>query len=179
MTLDQLSQIFPHAGAMARTFISPLNAVMDEFEINTPLRAAAFLAQIGHESGQLRYVCELADGKGYEGRKDLGNTEVGDGPRFKGRGLIQITGRANYTEIAHDLGIDCVNHPELLEQPTNAVRVSAWYWIKHGLNALADKDDQIGISGMINCGRATVPQSRINGLAERLAFAKKAKEVLR
>lgn len=179
LTLEQLAKIFPNAGLLIATYIDPLNATMFEFEIDTPLRMASFLAQIGHESGQLRYVKELASGEAYEGRKDLGNTEVGDGVKFKGRGLIQITGRANYTAILHDLGIDCVRHPSLLEQPVNACRVSGWYWDKHNLNALADRSDQLGISGTINCGRASVPATRINGLADRLGLFERAKEVLK
>ena len=95
-------------------FIQPLNDTMDEFGITTPARQAAFLAQVCHESGSLHYTRELADGTAYEGRADLGNTEPGDGPRFRGRGLIQVTGRANYRACGTALNLDLIGHPEML-----------------------------------------------------------------
>ena len=99
----------------ASEFCEPLNNAMEKYSINTLLREAAFLAQVGHESGRLFYVKEIASGKAYEGRKDLGNTKVGDGVKFKGRGLIQITGRTNYKQCGTDLKLDLLTHPELLE----------------------------------------------------------------
>lgn len=143
---------------------------MLEFAITTPLRIAAFIAQIGHESAQLRYVKELASGAAYEGRKDLGNTQVGDGIRFKGRGLIQVTGRSNYTALLMALDIDCLEHPELLETPENACRSAAWWWSTHGLNQLADTQDFSRITKVINGGT--------NGLAERQSFYNTALKVL-
>ena len=98
ITGAQLQSIMPFAKARIPSFVAPLNAAMYEFHINSPLRQAAFIAQIAHESGELRYVKEIASGAAYEGRKDLGNTQPGDGMRYKGRGLIQITGRNNYAE---------------------------------------------------------------------------------
>lgn len=170
MTLDQLIKIMPYARARAPTFLAPLNAAMAEFGITTPARQASFLAQIGHESGQLRYVRELASGAAYEGRKDLGNSTAGDGVRFKGRGLIQVTGRANYKACAAALGLDLVTHPELLEQPVNACRSAGWFWMSRGLNELADAGDQVKVTRRINGGT--------NGLAERLALFDVAKRVL-
>ena len=170
MTLDQLIKIMPYARARAPTFLAPLNAAMAEFGISTPARQASFLAQVGHESGQLRYVLELASGAAYEGRKDLGNTTAGDGVRFKGRGLIQITGRANYKACGAGLGLDLVSHPELLEQPVNACRSAGWFWMSHGLNELADAGDQVKVTRRINGGT--------NGLADRLALFEVAKRVL-
>src|SRR6478736_7421705 len=97
LTKDDLKRIMPLASASALDrFCEPINSTLPKYLINTPTRIAAFLAQIAHESGQFRYVKELASGEAYEGRKDLGNTQPGDGKKFKGRGLIQITGRNNY-----------------------------------------------------------------------------------
>ncbi len=173
MEVDQLIKIMPYSTKRAATFIEPLNATMQEFEINTPTRQAAFIAQLAHESGQLVYVKELASGSAYEGRKDLGNTSPGDGVKYKGRGLIQITGKVNYIAIMMALGIDCVEHPELLEEPVNACRVSGWFWSTHSLNALADintADSFVTITRRINGG--------INGLADRQGFWQTAKQVL-
>ena len=138
--------------ANAEKFAPFINDTCSRFQINTPARIVCFLAQVGHESGGLFFTEELASGKAYEGNvKDLGNTEQGDGVRFKGRGLIQITGRANYTSIHNDLGIDCINNPALLggknanlctpEQLKNATLSAGWFWNKKNLNALADKID--------------------------------------
>ena len=162
ITLAQLQRVMPYAHAAAARYVDPLNAAMTEFAINTTQRQAAFLAQIGHESGQFRYVRELASGAAYEGRHDLGNIEPGDGVRFKGRGLIQITGRLNYTGVMMDLDIDCIEHPELLETPVNACRTAGWFWQKHGLNELADAGDFERITRRINGGT--------NGEADRLAL---------
>lgn len=129
-----------------------------------------FLAQLAHESGGLVYTKELASGKAYEGRKDLGNVKAGDGIRFKGRGYIQITGRANYTALAKDLGIDCVNHPEMLEQPHWALMSALWFWKTKHLNKYADKDDFTGLTRAINGGT--------NGMADRLAWLKKANHAI-
>lgn len=170
MTRDDLLSIMPYAAKRIDAFLEQLNDAMQEFEINTPARQAAFLAQVGHESGQLRYVRELADGKGYEGRKDLGNTESGDGPRFKGRGLIQITGRANYIACGKALALDLLTKPELLEDPESACRSAGWFWKTHGLNELADTGDFLRITKRINGGT--------NGLADRQALYGKAQEVL-
>lgn len=170
MTPNDLLAILPFAKPHIAAFFTPIVNAMEEFEINTPARQASFLAQIGHESGQLRYVRELASGTAYEGREDLGNTHLGDGARFKGRGLIQITGRANYAACGEALGLDLVANPELLEEPVSACRSAGWFWKLHGLNELADAGDQVRITKRINGGT--------NGLADRLALFDKAKEVL-
>lgn len=170
VTASQLDAIMPLAKGRNSTFLPFLNAAMAEFGINTPARAAAFLAQIAHESGELRYVKELASGEAYEGRKDLGNTAVGDGVRFKGRGLIQLTGKNNYTMLMMSLDIPCLTSPEVLELPENACRSAAWFWKTHGLNELADQ------------GQFTLITKRINGgvthIAERLAYWAVAKKAL-
>lgn len=170
MNLDQLLAIMPAARRRASAFLDPLNAAMAEFGINTPARQASFLSQVGHESGQLLYVRELASGAAYEGRSDLGNTQPCDGVRFKGRGLIQITGRANYAACGAALGLDLLVRPELLEQPVNACRSAAWFWKTHGLNELADAGDQVRVTRRVNGGT--------NGLADRLALFAVADRVL-
>ena len=178
MTLDQLRAIMPSSGKRAETFLEPLNRAMEEFEINTPERQAAFLAQIAHESGSLRYVRELASGAAYDtGRlaERLGNTPEadGDGQRYKGRGLIQITGTANYSACSAALYGDSqhlLDHPELLELPNAAARSAAWFWKSRGLNELADAGDFLRITKRINGG--------INGMDDRMAHWEQAKKVL-
>jgi putative chitinase len=135
---------------------------MQEHGITTSKRQAAFLAQIAHESGELRYVRELASGDAYEGRLDLGNTQTGDGQRFKGRGLLQVTGRANYQSVGEALGLDLIAYPGLLEMPANACRSAGLFWARHGLNELADADKFGAITKRINGG--------FNGIDERLRY---------
>src|SRR4030095_4349985 len=120
----------------------------EEFGINTPLREAAFLAQIAHESGQLRFMEEIwgptEAQRSYEPQSDLarrlGNTEVGDGKRFKGRGPIQITGRANYATFGDLLGLDIINDPVMAAALEVGFRIAGLYWQKNGLNELADQE---------------------------------------
>lgn len=139
LTDEQLKKIYPASTQANRDKYLPyINKYADIYNVNTPDRMAAFLAQVGHESGQLKYAEEIASGAAYEGRKDLGNIQKGDGVRYKGRGLIQITGRANYTALSKDLGIDFVSNPKLLQDPEYAVLSAFWYWNKHKLNDLAD-----------------------------------------
>lgn len=139
-------------------FLSPLNQAMEDHNINTPMRIAHFLAQIAWESGSLKYVEEIASGAAYEGRKDLGNTEPGDGVRFKGRGLIQITGRANYKKYGDSLGLDFTHDWKwrLVAEPFYAADSAAWFWETHGLNELADKDEFTKITKIINGSTITV-----------------------
>ena len=154
VTAAQLHAIMPLAGARADVFAPILADVMLFRQINTPTRAAAFLAQVGHESGQLRLLRELwgptPAQQRYEGRADLGNTQPGDGKRFLGRGLIQITGRKNYAACGAALGLDLVTHPELLESPSNAAASAAWFWLQRNLNRYADRGDFLGLSIAIN-----------------------------
>lgn len=165
-----LAKIMPYAKSKAALYAPLLDSAMREFDINTPARQASFLSQVGHESGQLRYVRELASGAAYDGRKDLGNTQPGDGERYRGRGLIQITGRDNYIAAMMALDVDVLEHPELLETPVLACRSAAWFWKSHGLNELADAGDQVKVTRRINGGT--------NGLADRLALFDVAKRVL-
>ena len=191
LTLQQLITIMPNARSKAGIFLPALNAAMAEFGINTPARAASFLAQLAHESGQLVYVRELWGPTPSQIRYerdaaavwpphaktdrnqlpfDLGNSQAGDGSRFRGRGLIQITGRTNYTACGKALGLDLLAQPTMLEQTVNACRSAGWFWQSRGLNALADAGDQVAVTRRIN--------SSTNGLAERLVYFKTAQRVL-
>jgi len=174
ITEQQLLQILPNAGRQAGVFVPVLNTAMGRYGIVGKLRVAAFIAQVGHESGQLRYVREIwgptAQQAGYEGRADLGNTVKGDGSKYRGRGLIQITGRANHSACGEALGLDLINKPELLEQPQYAAMSAAWFWSTRGLNTLADQKDFTKITRRINGG--------LNGQADRQALYDKALQVL-
>lgn len=171
LTADQLEKIAPYStDALRAAYLPHLNAALAKYQINTPARLAAFLAQIIHESSSFRHVKELADGRAYEGNKSLGNHSKGDGERYKGRGLIQVTGRANYSQCGTALGLDLISHPEQLEQPENAVDSAAWYWNTHNCNALADVGKFNQITRIINGG--------YNGLNNRLAIYNHAKTVL-
>ncbi|WP_317002349.1 hypothetical protein RYH72_003008 [Pseudomonas syringae pv. actinidiae] len=178
ITAQQLLQILPNAGQKAGVFAPVLNTAMSKYQIVTVPRIAAFIAQVGHESGQLRYVRELG-GNDYLSKYDtgklaerLGNTPEadGDGQLYRGRGLIQVTGRANYEECGEALGLDLINHPELLELPQHAAMSAAWFWHRAGLNTLADKREFVAITKRINGGT--------NGLADRQALYERALKVL-
>lgn len=151
-----------------------IESAMAEFEINTRERQAAFLAQIGHESGGLHWTTEIWGPSiaqtHYEGRADLGNVEPGDGFRFRGRGLLQTTGRANYQATGEALGVDLIADPERLTEPMLASRSAAWYWQRHGLNELADQGDFKLVTRRVNGG--------LNGYDHRLALYEHALEVL-
>lgn len=135
--------------------------------MDTAQRLAHFLAQLIHESGSFRYMEEIASGQAYEGRKDLGNVEPGDGKRFKGRGPIQITGRANYRTYGRRIGIDIERHPEIASAPSVGLHLALEYWRVNRLNELADRDDVVAITKKINGGT--------NGLADRRAHLAKVK----
>lgn len=152
MTPNQLLERMPLAGARARQFAEPLTNSMVEFDIDSPKRDAAFLAQVCHESGSLRYTLELSSGNQYEGREDLGNTQPGDGPKYRGRGLLQVTGRANYAACGSALGLDLLAQPELLEVPLNACRSAGWFWQSRKLNRFADADQFGALTRAVNGG---------------------------
>jgi putative chitinase len=158
----------------AAQWLPYLQSACDHFAINTPRRVAAFLAQIGHESGGLVYVREIwgptPSQSRYERRADLGNTQPGDGKRFMGRGLIQITGRRNYQLASIGLDLDLIAHPEQLEQQANAALSAGWWWSNHGLNGYADLGQFDRITKIINGGT--------NGAADRLALYGAAKKAL-
>lgn len=158
-----------------------LVSAMEEGNINTCLRRAAFIAQLGmpkkfqftllgHESASLRYMEEIASGAAYEGRKDLGNIYPGDGRRYKGRGPIQLTGRANYRAAGRDLGIDLEGNPQLAATPQVGFRVAVWFWTTRNLNYYADRGEFATITRRINGGQ--------NGRADRESRYNNAKRVL-
>jgi len=171
LPLAKLGAVMAGADCTTVTRFWPgLTVAMAQHGIDTPLRQAHFLAQIGHESGDLRYVEELADGSAYDGRRDLGNTEPGDGPRFKGRGLIQLTGRTNYTRYGQAIGQDLLtgDNPKRVAQDLMlAADVAGWFWAVTQLNIPADTDDIRAVTKRINGG--------YNGLADRQARLDRAK----
>lgn len=166
-----LRAVMPYARAAADRYVDVLADACREFRIDNPRRQAAFLAQVAHESGELRHVRELATGIAYEGRADLGNTQPGDGVRYKGRGLIQITGRANYRACGEALGADLVAQPEQLEGAVMAARSAAWFWAEFKrLNDLADADKFGTITKRINGGYTGIDARLIYWLRARAAL---------
>lgn len=183
LTLGQLKEATCSKSAYAAKFLPYVVATCNKFSINTPSRMLNFLAQVGHESGGLFYTEELASGSAYENRADLGNTQKGDGVKFKGRGLIQITGRANYQSVSNALDINFITDPVLLggknvtkcndTQLKNAAESAGWFWSTRHLNELAD---QIDITKNIDTGNNLVVFKKItktinggyNGLPDRL-----------
>lgn len=182
ITADQFRAIMPHVPSLKRpTYFPFLEAAMTEFEIDRPAREAAFIAQLAHESGELRFMEEIwgptAAQRRYEPPSTLatklGNTETGDGKRFKGRGPIQITGRANYKRFGDLLGLDLVADPPRAAVPDVAFRIAGLFWSRKGLNALADlatAESFREITRRINGG--------FNGLADRQRFYEVARTVL-
>lgn len=169
--IDDLRLILPHAPAtLLSDFLPHIVAAMRENAITTVTRAAAFLGQLAHESAELKYMEEIASGAAYEGRADLGNTQPGDGKRYKGRGPIQLTGRTNYRAAGLALGLDLEAQPQMAALPEVGFRVAGWFWSKAGLNKLADMPDFRAITRVINGG--------YNGMEQRLAYYHRALEVI-
>jgi putative chitinase len=164
-------------GQIIEHFAMMLPEVLDLAGAGTPLRIAYFLAQVGHESDGFATLEEYASGAAYEGRvEDLGNSQTGDGKRFKGRGLIQCTGRKNYRACTDWMrsrksgAPDFEAQPELMGAFPWAAYSAAWYWITHDLNRFADADDLAGATRAINGG--------LNGLADRRAYLVRAKRAV-
>lgn len=158
-------------------FVPALTETYDRYSITSLIRVAHFLGQTMHESGEFQYLEELASGAAYEGRMDLGNTQPGDGRRFKGRGIIQCTGRFNYQKYSafcralNPHAPDFVANPERLVELPWCVDVAGWFWTEEkNLNPLADEDDLNSITRKINGG--------YNGIGERETYLKRAKRVL-
>lgn len=179
LTGTQLREIMPRLPApRLAEFLPHLNAAMGEFAINSPARAAAFIAQLAHESGEFRWMEEIWGPTPAQRRYEppstlaarLGNTQPGDGTRFKGRGPIQLTGRANYQRFGQLLGIDLIAQPQRAASPDVAFRIAALYWANRGLNPLADAGDFREITRRINGG--------FNGLADRMKYFERARTIL-
>lgn len=205
ITEQQLLQILPNARPVAGVFVPALNRAMARFKIDSRVRQAAFLSQVGHESGQLRRLVENLNysaealvrtwpnrftaqtaaayarqpekiaNRVYGGRMGNGPEASGDGWRFRGRGLIQLTGRSNYHAAAGGLGLPLEAQPELLEQPEQAAQSAAWWWSTHGLNEMADAGRIQDIGSMINTGQ---PGRVPNGAVDRKALYDLALKVL-
>lgn len=141
-----------------------------EHGIDTSLRVAHALAQLAHESDGFSALAEYASGRAYEGSRTLGNTQPGDGPRFKGRGLIQLTGRWNYGHFGRMVGVDLIGNPALAAEPQTAVRLACAYWQDRRCNDPADGDNLLEVTRRINGG--------LNGLADRRRLLARAKDAL-
>lgn len=160
ITSAELYEIAPNANAeIVSGILEPLNLYLPQYNISTVARVAMFLAQWCEETDGFKTMYEYASGREYEGRKDLGNIQPGDGPKFKGRGLAQLTGRDNYALYGKLLGLDLVNNPDLAADNSNAVQIACVFWQRHSLNAWADKGDVKQCTFLINGGE--------NGLAVR------------
>jgi putative chitinase len=179
LTDTQLATIMPTLAAAKRaTFLPAINLALQTYTINNLLRAAAFLAQIAHESGELRFMEELWGPTDAQKRYEppgtlaarLGNTQAGDGKRYKGRGPIQVTGCANYKRYGDLLGLDLISKPEQAATPTIGLSIAGMFWRTNGLNALAELGDFREITRRINGG--------FNGLDDRLKYYERAKAAL-
>jgi putative chitinase len=171
-TMREVAPTFTGAPAASQAKIiaevgAVLAATLESYDIKNRLRIAHFLGQTCEESAGYRTTEEFASGKEYEGRADLGNTQKGDGPRYKGRGLLQLTGRANYVDYGKALGVDLVNNPTLAAQPALSLKIACEYWKRHNINADCDRDDVQAVTRKVNGG--------LNGLSDRIAFTQKAK----
>lgn len=167
----QLTAIMPRCPAdKLEQYSRCLSAACTEAQISTVTRSAAFLGQLAHESGELRWWEEQSDGSQYEGRASLGNVSPGDGARYKGRGPIQLTGRANYAQAGAALSLGLEGAPEMALQPEVGFRVAGWYWTTRKCNAFADALDFEAITRAINGG--------LSGYDRRLAYYRHALEVL-
>lgn len=171
ITRDMIKTIAPTSkDEIVTPMVTYLNKHMNNYEVNSYLRVCHFLAQAAHESASFRTLEEYASGAAYEGRKDLGNTVKGDGKRYKGRGIFQLTGRANYRDMGKKLNLDLEGNPDLAKTPEVSVLTALEYWKSRGLSAFADKDDVTTITKRINGG--------LNGFEDRKNYLAKAKRVI-
>jgi putative chitinase len=178
MTPELLAQAAGIPAERAALWVAPLAAAFQYAACGTIKRQAAFIGQVGHESGCFKYVREVWGPTPaqirYEGRKDLGNDKPGEGYFYRGRGLLQITGKANYRRITERLSgqacPDFATHPEALEEPRWAALSAADYWADRQLNRYADAGDWKRLTRAINGG--------YNGLADRIARIERAMAAL-
>ena len=171
ITPNQILKIAPKAKNVD-DLVRCINQWAPVFAVTTPLRMAHFLAQAAHETAGFTRLTEIASGQAYEGNRILGNTQPGDGPRFRGRGLLQLTGRANYQSYARSpfCNGDLMQNPEWLASFPGAVKSALWFWWSRSLNAMADADLLTAITRRINGGT--------NGLAQRRAYLIRTKAAL-
>jgi putative chitinase len=174
-TMREVAPQFSGEAAERQAFIiaavgEVLAPTLEEYGISTRLRIAHFLGQTCHESAGFRTTEEFATGDAYEGRADLGNTKAGDGRRYKGRGLLQLTGRANYRALGKVLKVDLENDPERAADPALSLRIACEYWKSHKINAACDRDDLIAVTRAINGGT--------NGLEDRRGYTSSAKAAI-
>lgn len=186
LTEEKLKAIFPNVKKdKCSLYTRAFNEILPKYGMNTPKRVAAFLGQIGVESGELKYDKELpskynkknpanpleATGTLYEGRKGLGNVNPGDGPRFIGRGILQLTGRSNYESMSKTLGVNLIQNPELACDPIVSTQIACEFFKAHGLIELSDAWNLDKITERVN-GRAKLH------LDLRIKYSEKALAVL-
>lgn len=177
ITREQLYKIIGDYNRVDR-YLHYINKYLDVFEINTPLRASHFIAQCCHETAGFKFMKE--QGKvNYFSKYDkgslakmLGNTKKGDGWKYRGRGFLMLTGRANYQSYQNSEYCkgNIMEKPELLEGQNGSVKSGMWWWLVHGLNELADKDDIVKITKKVNGG--------LNGIDDRKNWFGICKKVL-
>ncbi len=200
ITAQQLCAIIPPLPLdKANAVLTHFHQTLEEFGIDTPIRQAAFIAQTACESQYHKFVESLWYSPQrltvvwpkvftvekaalyaaspeklanfiYAGVNGNGNEASGDGWKYRGRGVIQTTGRWNYKVCGEGIGFDLINSPEILEDPLQAFRSGGWYWKSHDLNPFADREDVLAITKIINGGT--------NGLPERKQYYARAKAVL-
>ena len=194
MNSEQLTKL-----GIGQEWLEPLNDTFEKYQINTPKRQACFIGQTMHESGGYKFLRENLNysakalmntwpsrfpdmdtaekyernpekiaNKVYGGR--MGNTEEGDGAKYIGRGLIQLTGKENYKNCSDAIGVDLVTNPDLLSDPKYAALSAGWFWNKRNLNASADIMDIVGMTKKINGG--------VIGLEDRKAKINKVLDIL-
>ena len=189
ITVDHLKAIAGISTKLMPGLTEWINKLCPQYEIDTPQEFAHFLAQACHESDHFKTTKEYASGKAYEGREDLGNKNPGDGVRYKGRGIFQTTGRANYLQLGIKKGQRdlFINTPELLEQPEYAVWSACEYWKTRGLNDAANHPDTDMLTKKYRKQIISVPpieyisitvNGGYNGIDERKKFYAIAKQVL-
>lgn len=160
----------PVSKSVTDGLVKYLPEYLDKYDIDTELELAHFLAQSAHESDHFRTLTEYASGSAYEGRRDLGNVYPGDGRRYRGRGIFQLTGRANYAQMSKRLGVDLVNNPHLAATPEISVQTALEYWKTRNLGKWARQDNVEMVTKLINGG--------YNGLKQRRIHLQKAKRAL-